>query len=533
MLGIEPWKGENGTAGQYEILLDIQQSIREQLDGKDNVPYIFLGEAAHGLGKTFVLEAGVLVFFHECFPPAPGESSVAFSTAPTSTQVNDLLWKDVRKLIEMAAEKGYTVGKGILPSEARINKSGTHFALGRTTNDSGGKGAERSQGQHNTYQATFFDEAEGVPDFFYNGMKRQFTGNRVKIWILMANPKTRTSRFQRMKQQRGVKAYRLSLLNFPNVVRGREIVPGGTSRETFEDWLFDFEDFGAHAIEADDPKRYTFQTHWEITGPDGTIYAPGQWWLPQRGFLYGALGIPPEGGDGDTFITASQYEAATQRSPRPKTTTLARIGVDAARFGKDSGKIYLDLDGNVSLVGSVQSKDGWEYYRVILKAAKLAAAAGYTDISIRVDGGGGYGSSPVDLCKASAELKELFERVVVHEVHFNGEPHTPEKYADLITELYALAGQTIDTASLRGTSPRTEEDLTDRKFGFAVKNVNDVRREVKQLESKDKFKKRHEGRSPDDGDGYVLTVAPEFVFKVTTHAEAIAALEDIQGDLFD
>ena len=51
---------------------------------------------------------------------------------------------------------------------------GAHSAppRGRTTNDSGGKGAERSQGQHNTYQAVLFDEAEGIPDFFYNGVKR-------------------------------------------------------------------------------------------------------------------------------------------------------------------------------------------------------------------------------------------------------------------------------------------------------------------------------------------------------------------------
>ena len=512
VLGLEPWAGENGTAGQLEILEDMQQSIRDQLDGKENVPFIFLGEAAHGLGKTFVLEAGTALYFHECFPPAAGESSVVLSTAPTATQVNDLLWKDIRKLIEMAADRGHKIGRGILPSEARINKSGTHFAVGRTTSDSGGKGAERSQGQHNTYQATLFDEAEGIPDFFYNGMKRQFTGNRVKLWVLMANPKTRTSRFQRMKQQKGVKVYRLSLLNFPNVVHGREIVPGGTSRETFEAWLFDFEDFGAHPIERDDPKRYTFQTHWEVTAPDGRTFAPGQWWLPQRGFLYGALGIPPEGGDGDTFLTASQYEAATERAPRPKTGDLARIGVDAGRFGKDSGKVYLDLDGNVALIGSVQAQDGWAYFRLVLKAAQQAAQAGYTSLSVRVDGGGGFGSTVIDICKVSAEINQLFQQAAFHEVHFNGTPYTPEKYADLITELYALAGDTIDTVSLRGGSPRLEEDLTDRKFRYVVKNIGGNRREVKELEDKKAFKKRHEGRSPDDGDGYVLATAPEFVF---------------------
>ncbi|UQN05472.1 hypothetical protein [Deinococcus sp. QL22] len=501
----------------------MQNSIRRQLDGEDNVPFIFLGEAAHGLGKTFVLEAGVLLYFHECFPPAAGEASMVLSTAPTSVQVNDLLWKDVRKLIEMAREKGHQVGKGILPSEARINKTGTHFAVGRTTSDSGGKGAERSQGQHNTYQAVLFDEAEGIPDFFYNGVKRQFTGNRVKLWVLMANPKTRTSRFQRMKGQAGVLSYRLSLLNFPNVVHGREIVPGGTSREVFNGWLFDFEDFGAHPIDADDPARYTFQTAWEVTAPDGRVFPPGQWWLPQRGFLYGALGIPPEGGDGDTFVTSAQFEQAVSRPPRPKTTDLAKIGVDGARFGKDAGKVYLDLDGNVQLVVTIQAGDTQAYLRGIRKAADLAAAAGYTQLSVRVDAG--YGGGIVDGVKDAADLKGLFARVTVHEIHFGGVAHDPLKYADRITELYALAGDRVDTLSIRHTGPRLEEDLSDSKFRYVTKNVEDVRREVKQLESKDLFKKRHEGRSRDDGDGFVLSTAPEFIFiRLTTAGPDPAAV---------
>ena len=84
--------------------------------------------------------------------------------------------------------------------------------------------------------------------------------------------------------------------------------------------------------------------------------------------------------------------------------------------------------------------------------------------------------------------------------------------------MYALAGQLMPSTSVRGGTPRLEEDLTDRKFGYVVKNIDDTRREVKELESKKVFKKRHEGRSPDDGDGYVLAVAPEYVF----HAEDTA-----------
>ncbi|ULH17361.1 hypothetical protein MF271_19415 (plasmid) [Deinococcus sp. KNUC1210] len=523
VLSITPWSGENGRPGQLEILQDMQQSICDQLDGKENVPFIFLGEAAHGLGKTYVLEAGVLLYFHECFPPASGESSMVLSTAPTAPQVNDLLWKDVRKLIEMASGQGHRIGQGILPSEARINKSGTHFAVGRTTSNSGGKGSERSQGQHNTYQATLFDEAEGVPDFFYSGMKRQFTGNRVKLWVLMANPKTRTSQFQRMKTQVGVKAYRLSLLDFPNVVHGREIVPGGTTRETFNAWLFDYEEFGAHPADGPDDKRYSFQTAWEVTAPDGRVFPPGQWWIPQRGFLYGALGIPPEGGDGDTFVTNSQFEQAVQRSARPKTTDLAKIGLDPARFGKDSGKIYLDLDGNLTLEDTIQGGDTTRYVRGAIRAAERAAEAGYTRLSIRVDAG--YGGGVIDALRASLDLAALFsEGVTVHEVHFGGNAHDQLRFADRVTELYASVGDVIGALSITRGGQKLEEDLTDSKFRYVTKNVDDVRREVKQLESKDVFKKRHQGRSRDDGDGFALAVAPERIFITEEVADPVAML---------
>lgn len=476
------------------------------------MPYIFLGEACHGVGKTFVLEAGVLLWFHECIIPRAGESHVVQSTAPTSTQVRDLLWKDVRTHIEQAVERGFKIGRGILPSDPRINKRGNYFAVGTTTNDNGGKGAERAQGQHNTYHLWLFDEAEGVPPFMYNGIKRQLTGCRVRLWVLMANPKTRTSRFQRMKTQLGAVSYRLSLLDFPNVVRGEEVVPGGTSRETFNGWLFDYEDFGAHPIEAPDPDHHDFQTAWEIEGPDGRTYPAGQWWRPQRGFLYGALGIPPAEGDGDTLISSAAYEAALKRAPRPKTGDLARVGVDVARFGKDAGKIYLDLDGNVTLEATIQRGDTHAYLDAIRKAARKAHAAGYRRLSVRVDAG--YGGGAIDNTRVDGDLLDLFgDGLKVHEVHFGGTPHDPLKYADRSTELYGHAALVMPSLSIRAAGKNLEEDLAGRKFKLVVRNIENVRREVRRIETKDEFRKRYAGRSPDDGDGFTLATAPEFVFE--------------------
>ena len=51
VLGMTPWKGVNGKPGQYEVLQAIQESVCRQLDGEQNVPFIFVVEAGHGVGK--------------------------------------------------------------------------------------------------------------------------------------------------------------------------------------------------------------------------------------------------------------------------------------------------------------------------------------------------------------------------------------------------------------------------------------------------------------------------------------------------
>ena len=64
-------------------------------------------------------------------------------------------------------------------------------------------------------------------------------GVRVRLWLLLANPKTDTSDFQTMKAHPRAVVVRLSLLGFPNVWLGEYVVPGGTTRGTFNDWIED------------------------------------------------------------------------------------------------------------------------------------------------------------------------------------------------------------------------------------------------------------------------------------------------------
>ena len=529
ILGMTPWRGENGRPGQREVLEAVQASVAAQLAGEESAPYIFHVEAGHGIGKTYGIEAPAIIWFYECFRP-----SVVHSTANTAKQVVDLLWKDVRTHVQNARERGHHVLRGLLPKEPRAELAANHFATGFTTSDGGGKGTERAQGQHNKYHLYLFDEADGIPEFMYGAVKRMLTGNTVRLWLMIANPKSTTSPFQAMKLNPSAVCFRLSALNFPNVVHGREIVPGGTKRSTISDWIEDREEFGCEVVDAHDEAAHTFELTWPVMAKGQVLHPPGTIFRPLRGFQYGVMGIPPEGGLGDTFILTGRFDAALEREvlAPPETLRVVQIGVDCGRFGDDSGKVYALHRRTLHLRATIQGGEQGgmtvtrRYLQAIRGALLTAHQEGATAASIRVDGGGGYGGGIVDGLKEDADLRALFpDGFTIHEVHNDSDPSADgaTKYANLITEMYALADELLKVVRIGSHGKALKRDLTTRRYGYVTKGD----RALKRLEKKSDFKKRSSGQSPDDGDGAVLALAPEYVFSDRNNLEsAIHALDD-------
>ena len=528
ILGMRPWSGENGQPGQREVLEAVQASVAAQLAGDEAAPYIFHVEAGHGIGKTYGIEAPAIIWFYECFRP-----SVVHSTANTAKQVVDLLWKDVRTHVQNARERGHHVLRGLLPKEPRAEVAANHFATGFTTSDGGGKGTERAQGQHNKFHLYLFDEADGIPEFMYGAVKRMLTGNTVRLWFLIANPKSTTSPFQAMKLNASALCFRLSVLNFPNVVQGREIVPGGTKRSTVNEWIEDREEFGCDVVEHHDEAAHTFTVPWPVPVQGGGEHPPGTIFRPLRGFLYGVLGVPPEAGTGDTFVLAGRVDAALTREVDLTSESIRtiQIGVDCGRFGDDSGKVYALHRRELNLRATIQGgEQGGQtptrrYLEAIRAALLTGQAAGARAASVRVDGGGGYGGGIVDGLTEDVNLKDMFpEGFTIHEVHNDSDP-SPDgatKYANLVTEMYALADELLKVVRIGKHGKALKRDLTTRRYEYVTKGDRDLKR----LEKKSDFKKRSSGQSPDDGDGAVLALSPERLFRGRTLESAIQALDD-------
>jgi hypothetical protein len=175
--------------------------------------------------------------------------------------------------------------------------------------------------------------------------------------------------------------------------------------------------------------------------------------------------------------------------------------------------MYVRHAGRVYKAAEISGEDGFAYY---LKAKEICLdlnSKGVKRIQVRADGGGGYCSTCVDNLNRDADLKEMLESISIIEVHNNGVATDPKKYSNKVTELYAYAGEALKVLRLDSPSPSLEVDLCERKYHHVIKTVEGkTRLDVKELYSKEKFRDDYH-RSPDDGDGFVLAVAGEGLFK--------------------
>ena len=197
------------------------------------------------------------------------------------------------------------------------------------------------------------------------------------------------------------------------------------------------------------------------------------------------------------------------------------MGVDAARYGSDMGTLYIRHAGRVWRAAQFAKQDGHAYYVAIREEAQRLRAAGVTSLHVRVDAGGGFGGSVTDLLNHDADLGDWFDDFEVQEVHFSAAPQDEESYDDLVTEMYADAGESLLGLAIEDAPEQLEADLTERTYRW----VNRRGRAVKKLTDKEQFR-RERGRSPDDGDGFVLAVASDFLFD---SGVSIAGLGSLYG----
>ncbi|MEA2174118.1 MAG: hypothetical protein QOD00_1710 [Blastocatellia bacterium] len=524
-LGWEPWSGDENHPGQQQVIDAYVLALRQQHERKAYeagflseedaayCPWLKPGpvsaadlqywqprqtiknrirlEAGHTVGKTKLID-GLVNHFFDHFTPCVG-----YCFAPTGEQIHDLLFKEIK-----SDRRGKGLPGRVMDLEIRVDDE--HFIKGKATNNASGSGTERAQGQHGKYNIYALDEAEGIADFVWNAIDSMTSGG-ISIVFMSANPRTRSSKFHKQKNNSNVKSFRISCIHHPNVVAGREVVPGAVKRQYVEEMI----EKHCEVVTEHSEDDHTFDLPFPVITKDGT-HPAGTIFKPNAEFLFRVLGIAPANISDKNLITVGRFEGACKREAPVEDPQRARMGVDVSRYGRDYGTLYIRHRGRVWRAAQFWQQDTNEYARVIKDEALKLAKQGVKSLHIRVDGGGGFGGGVIDKLKNDTELRGAFTDFRVYEVHFNATAQDEKSYHDLITQAMAEAAETLKGIRIERPPETLEADLCERLYEW----VNHKGVDVKKLETKLEFRKpKRLGRSPDDGDGFVLSVAPDFLFK--------------------
>lgn len=503
--GWEVWSGiDERRPGQKQIFEAIVLVVRQQLEKRDFengkvsesdlvhwkpgqvIKNWIRVESGNGIGKTKSLAGGVN-WAVDCF------RSIVYTFHTSAKQDALTTWKEIRK-----DRRGKGLPGRILDTALKLTDD--RFAESRTTSDSHGKGEEKIKGQHNEYLFFFIDEADGVEDYVFDGIETMESGG-ISVVVMMANPRSRSSRFHRIKKHSYVQTLRISSLYHPNVVEGRDVIPGAVKRDFVEKQI----EKKCKVVDKHDPERFTFELPYDVR-PGGVLRPAGTIFEPEPEFMWTVLGIAPPTSLDKTVISTGVYEAACKREPLGGDVKTARVGVDCARSGKDSGTVYIQWQDIVYRTADLFHQETQSYVDSIKTECLKLKEKGVTSLHIRVDAG--YGSGVIDALAIDAELKEAFEDFQVFEVHFGSTAYNQKNYDNLITELYYEAAETLRGLSIIEPPDPLEIDLTEREFKF----INRKGKTRKILEPKEDFTKRAK-RSPDDGDGLVLAIGPDYCFR--------------------
>ena len=160
--------------------------------------------------------------------------STVFTTAPSNTQVEDIIWKEISESWHNAKKPlgGPEPLKTYLTPDPKIKWFATGFA---TKADSGTEEASRMLGFHNKDMLIILDEAPGVHVSIWNALEKLVTNPRVKL-LVIGNPIYSTGNFVDCFKDQRFNKITVSVKDTPNYIQGKEVIPGLAGRE-FEEFV--------------------------------------------------------------------------------------------------------------------------------------------------------------------------------------------------------------------------------------------------------------------------------------------------------
>jgi hypothetical protein len=436
-----------------------------------------------GVGKTLTA-AALSLWFLACH-----EEARVFTLANDEKQLMEGLWMEIARLFPKFKARFPTAELTHLRLRVAPEEKHNAWAMSGMLWTAAADGSVAgNRGRHAKWMLFIVDEAPGVPPAVIGALENTCTKPDTNLIVLLGNPERSVDTLAQFGEHPRVERIRISALDHPNVVRGREIVPGATSRAFVEDRRLklgeDDPDYIARVrgMAPDQSANGLFQLAWLEAA--ATLHAE----------IEAANPYTPEGKD-----LVSKWKAGGRA-----------LGVDVAnREGGDKAAVAF---GDGAVLGGVMAQRCPDANVLGAQVAAEAQAAKIAGARIAVDGTG-VGAGTIN------ELKRLGVRALNF---VSAGASIPDGGTEVYANLRAQAWW------------RLREDL---RFGrVAIPKDKELWKELLRLrwsrkggkiliESKDRLRARL-GKSPDKADAVMMwnwvrggagTMIPESMVRKPTH----------------
>lgn len=451
-------------------------------------------KTCNAVGKSFIA-ARIAISFLMLHP-----GSIVVTTAPTWRQVTDVLWREIATAVKMSKYK--LTDKQV--SQAGLNLDTDWYAVGLST-----KTPENFFGYHADHILVIVDEAGGVPELVFTGVKA-ITPNANARVLYIGNPTNPDGTFAEAFKNPLIKKFTISAFDTPNfTANGINTLDDLLKLFTPPEGMTEDEQLDFYAkIRANlqlpypaliDPYVvYERYFEWGVDSPAWQALVMGE--FPSQSEL-SLLSI-----DSVMFAMGDMDKKDMEPESPHYGKTYAEImgvripegsreyGLDMARFGADL-TVLTPRNG-----GHVHQQITWSKTSLTDSADKVISIVDpiETPSLIKIDDTGNGGGTTDSLNEK--KVKQGIDRPYLYRlvpVNFSSSPQNKNKFYDITSEMYWNLKQWLDGKKI--TMPYEEQlfrELVGRRWRLIGGKI--------KVESKDDYKKRTGGRSPDRSDSLAL-----------------------------
>jgi phage terminase large subunit len=182
-------------------------------------------ESATGTGKTFAASIAALHY------QATRRNSRVVTAAPKENQLTDLVWMEIGKHFPKYQAR-YPMAEMVSLRVRMDTKSDAWNIIGWVTGTAADEEvASKARGLHAEDQLILMEEMTGIPVPVMRAFEMTQVGEH-NVTLGLGNPDAETDALHQWCTSPGVTHIRISALDHPNVVTGRDLIPGACTRKS-------------------------------------------------------------------------------------------------------------------------------------------------------------------------------------------------------------------------------------------------------------------------------------------------------------